>query len=200
MDEEALAAVVESGAALCPTFTLLGNLADYGERVGTAPELLSVFRAEIETTAKMVREAHAAGVPILAGSETGFAITPVGEWHARELELLVEYVGISPLEAIRCATGNGAFAMRMEGSIGTVEAGREADLLIVDGDPTRDITILQDKSKISAVISRGRLVDLDTPIPDRQPRSSDQVRLLAACPLTRSLAFSEEQLARLSRV
>jgi imidazolonepropionase-like amidohydrolase len=59
MDDEALEAVVESGAALCPTFTLLGNLADYGAKVGSAPELLDVFRAEIEVTAAQMAKAHA---------------------------------------------------------------------------------------------------------------------------------------------
>ncbi len=53
--------MIEAGSAMCPTFTLLGNLADYGEKVGTAPELLDVFRAEIEVTAKQLAKAHAAG-------------------------------------------------------------------------------------------------------------------------------------------
>src|SRR5690606_8578943 len=72
MDDEALEAVIEHGAALCPTFTLLGNLADYGQKIGSAPELLDVFRAEIEVTAAQMAKAHAAGVPFLTGSETGF--------------------------------------------------------------------------------------------------------------------------------
>jgi imidazolonepropionase-like amidohydrolase len=200
MDEAALAAVVESGAALCPTFTLLGNLADYGHKVGSAPELVDLFRAEIATTGRMIAEAHRAGVPVLTGSETGFAVTPCGEWHARELDLLVQYSGFSPMEAIVAATRNGALAMRMEGQIGTVEPGRAADLLVIDGDPARDVTILQDKTRIREVVSRGRLVDLTTPIPDRTPRSGEQVRFLAACPLTQSLAFTDDQLRALSQV
>ncbi|HEY9390325.1 MAG TPA: amidohydrolase family protein [Mycobacteriales bacterium] len=200
LNEEALEAVVESGASLCPTFTLLGNLADYGEKIGTAPELLDVFRAEIQVTAEMLAQAHAAGVRILTGSETGFAVTPIGEWHARELEMMVEYVGMSPLEAITCATANGAFAMRMEGQVGTLQPGRVADVLVVDGDPLADIRILQDKSRIAEVISRGRRVDLTTPIPERRVNPGEQVRFLASCPLTRSLALTESDLERLSRV
>ncbi len=200
LDEEALAAVVESGAALCPTFTLLGNLADYGEKMGTAPELLEVFRAEIEVTASMLAKAHAAGVKILTGSETGFAVTPVGEWHARELEMLVHYVGMSPLEAITCATSNGALAMRMEGELGSVVEGQLADVLVIDGDPLADIRILQDRRRISEVISRGRRVDLVTPIPERKVSSTEQVRFLASCPLTQGLALSATDLERLSHV
>ncbi|WP_433802858.1 amidohydrolase family protein [Actinomycetospora sp. CA-084318] len=200
VDDEALEAVMEAGSALCPTFTLLGNLADYGAKIGTAPELLDVFRAEIEVTAKQLAKAHAAGVPFLAGSETGFAVTPVGEWHARELEMFVEYMGMTPMEAIVAATRNGAFAMRAEGELGTLEVGRIADVLVVDGDPLRDVRVLQDKERIVEVIKDGRRIDITTPIPERTQRASDQVRFLAACPLTRSLALTEDDLERLSHV
>ncbi|GLZ51614.1 amidohydrolase family protein [Actinomycetospora sp. NBRC 106378] len=200
VDDEALEAVVEAGSALCPTFTLLGNLADYGAKIGTAPELLDVFRAEIEVTARQLAKAHAAGVPFLAGSETGFAVTPVGEWHARELEMFVEYMGMTPMEAIVAATRNGAFAMRAEGELGTLEVGRIADVLVVDGDPLRDVRVLQDRERIVEVIKDGRRVDITTPIPERRQRASDQVRFLAACPLTRSLALTEDDLERLSHV
>ena len=200
LDDEAIEAVIEAGSAMCPTFTLLGNLADYGEKVGTAPELLDVFRAEIEVTAKQLTKAHAAGVKFLTGSETGFAVTPVGEWHARELEMFVDYMGMSPMEAIVAATRNGAFAMRMEDDLGTLEHGKVADVLVVDGDPLADVRILQQKDKIVEVVKAGKRIDLTTPIPEHKQRTSDQVRFLAACPLTRSLAFTEEQLERMSHV
>jgi imidazolonepropionase-like amidohydrolase len=200
MDDEALEAVAESGSALCPTFTLLGNLADYGAKVGTAPELLDVFRAEIEVTARQMAKAHTMGVPFLTGSETGFAVTPVGEWHARELEMFVQYMGMTPMDAIVAATRNGAFAMRMEGELGTLEPGRIADVLVVDGDPLADITVLQDRERIAEVIKDGNRIDLTTPIPERRMRSTDQVRFLASCPLTRGLALTEEQLEKLSHV
>lgn len=200
LDDESLDAIGENGTALCPTFTLLGNLADYGERVGSAPELLDAFRAEIEVTAAMLTKAHADGVPMLTGSETGFAVTPVGEWHARELEMFVQYMGMSPLEAITCGTRNGAFAVRMEGEVGTLEVGMKADALVVNGDPLQDITVMQRKDAFSEVISRGKRVDLVTPIPERKVSSGEQVRFLASCPLTRSLALTEDQLERMSRV
>ena len=200
MDDEALEAVIENGTALCPTFTLLGNLADYGEKIGSAPELLETFRAEIEVTAAQLNKAHKAGVKILAGSETGFAVTPVGEWHARELEMLVDYIGMTPLEAITAATSNGAFAMRMEGEVGTLEVGSHADVLVIDGDPLADIRILQDKTRISEVIKGGERIDLITPIPERKINATEQVRFLASCPLTRQLALTERDLALLAKV
>jgi imidazolonepropionase-like amidohydrolase len=198
MDDDALQAVIDHGAALCPTFTLLGNLADYGAKVGTAPELLDLFRAEIDATGEMVHKAQQAGVKILAGSETGFAVTPVGEWHARELEMLVEYAGLTPMEAIVAATGNGALAMRLEGQVGTLQDGWLADILVFDGDPLKDVRVLGDKSRFDEVISRGRRIDLAAPIPERKVRASEQVRFLAACPLTQALALSEDDLVALS--
>jgi len=200
MDDEALEAVLEAGASLCPTFTLLGNLADYGHKIGAAPELLDLFRAEIEVTARQMARAHEQGVRFLAGSETGFAVTPVGEWHARELEMFVQYMGMSPMDAIVAATRNGAFAMGLEGELGTLEVGAIADVLVIAGDPLADITLLQERERIVEVFSDGRRIDLTTPIPARTMRSSDQVRMLASCPLTRGLALTEDQLERLARV
>jgi imidazolonepropionase-like amidohydrolase len=187
MDEPMVEAVVEAGAALCPTWTFLANLVDYGHKVGASARLVDLFRHEIEATAAGVRLAYDAGVTVLAGSESGFSLTPYGHWHARELELLVRYLGLSPLEAITCATRNGALALRMEGRVGTVEPGRLADLLVVDGDPTTDVRILQDRSRLKAVISRGRPVDLTRPWPERTVWPKEKVGMYSAQPLTYEL-------------
>ena len=172
IDEPALEAVVEAGCAIAPTFTFLANLADHGAKVGAASTQVDLFRGEIEATATMLRTAHDAGVPILSGSESGFALTPYGHWHAREMEVLVEAMGLTPLEAIRCATYNGARALRMdEGTIGVVAPGAAADVLVVRGDPSQDVTVLGDRANLCHVISRGRPVDLDRPVAPAATRS-----------------------------
>ena len=188
MDDAGVEAVVESGAALCPTFTFLANLADHGHRVGAGIGMQDIFRGEIEATATSIRAAHEAGTPILSGSESGFALTPYGHWHARELEVLVEAVGLTPLEAIRCATANGAIAMRREGELGTIEVGRVADLLVVDGDPSLDVTVLADRNNLRRVVSRGGFVDLDRPWPERAPIPGERVRSWASSILTQEVA------------
>jgi imidazolonepropionase-like amidohydrolase len=176
IDEPALEAVVEAGCAIAPTFTFLANLADHGAQVGGSSSQVDLFRGEIEATATMLRTAHDAGVPILAGSESGFALTPYGHWHAREMEVLVEAMGLSPLEAIRCATSNGARALRRdEGTIGVIAAGAAADVLVVRGDPAHDVTVLGDRSNLRHVISRGRAVDLDRPWPRRDPLPGEKI-------------------------
>lgn len=190
MDDEALQAVIDNGAALCPTFTFLANLADYGEQVGAGVGMQSIFRGEITATAAMIRVAYDAGVPILCGSESGFALTPYGHWHAREMEVFVNELGLSPVEAISCATRTNAIAMRMEGELGVIAGGARADVLVVDGDPASDVTVLQDRSRLHAVISRGSMVDLEQPWPERRSIAGETVSNWAAEILTyeRSIA------------
>ena len=165
LDEAGIEACLENGSAISPTFTFLANLADFGPKVGATPGMQDVFRGEIEATATMLRKAYDQGVLLISGTESGFCLTPYGEWHSREMEIFVEEMGLTPLEAITTATKNGAFCMKLEGELGTVEVGMLADLLVIDGDPSRDIKILGDKSRILEVISRGQRIDLDIPWP-----------------------------------
>jgi len=123
----------------------------------------------------MMRKAYDAGVPLLCGSESGFALTPYGHWHARELEVFVNELGLTPTEAITCATKNNAIAMRMDGELGVVAEGYRADVIVVDADPSADVTVLQDRSKLRAVISRGAAVDLSQPWPERGRLAGEKV-------------------------
>ena len=192
MDDEGLDAVVEAQAAICPTFTFLANLADFGDRVGAGAGMTDIFRGEIRATAAMVRRAYDAGVRLLCGSESGFALTPYGHWHAREMEVFVAELGLTPLEAITCATRNNAFAMRLDGRLGVVAPGYLADVLVVDGDPSVDVRIMQDRSRLRAVISRGHPVDLTAPWPTRERIAGEKVANWAADILTYDRAYRAE--------
>jgi imidazolonepropionase-like amidohydrolase len=166
MDEEAFSAVVERKVPIAPTFTFQANLADYGEAVGASADLREVFRREIEESAAQLRQAYDAGVPLLCGTESGFSLTPYGEWHYRELEVFVRDIGLSPLEAIECGTRAGARVFGLDGRLGTVAAGQLADLIVVDGDPSKDVTVLGVPGAVRYVLVGGRevpLEDLDPP-------------------------------------
>ena len=161
MDEPTLEEVIEAKVPLVPTFTFQANLADYGERVGAHPDLREVFRREIEDSAQTLRRAYDAGVPLLCGSESGFSLTPYGDWHYRELQVFVEALGLTPLQAISCATREGARALGLAGQVGELAEGQLADLLLFDGDPSADVRILGERSRIKAVYVGGRAIDLE---------------------------------------
>jgi imidazolonepropionase-like amidohydrolase len=185
LDEACVEAIVDSGAAVAPTFTFLANLADHGKAVGAMTTQVDLFRGEIAATADMLRAAHDAGVPVLCGSESGFALTPYGHWHAREMEVLVDAMGLTPLQAITCATRNGAVALRRPlDSIGVVAEGAAADVIVVDGDPSVDVTVLGDRRRLRHVFSRGRAVDLERPWPERSALRGEKVGMWSTEVLT----------------
>jgi len=169
MDEIALEAVVDRKVPVVPTLTFQAVLADHGHKVGANPFLQDLFAKEIEGSCKQLRRAYDAGVPLLCGTESGFSITPYGEWHWRELQVFVDNIGMSPAEALICGTRESARALKRHGSLGTIETGMPADVIAVDGDPTRDVTVLGRPGSIKHVIKDGRIIDLDTPLPERGP-------------------------------
>ena len=99
---------------------------------------------------------------MLAGSESGWSLVPYGQWHAKELELLVTHVGLSPMEAIVAGTSAASITVPRWGTrSGNSTPGYLADLLVVEGDPTRDIRVLQQPARRRMVMQGGRPVDLD---------------------------------------
>jgi imidazolonepropionase-like amidohydrolase len=168
MDEEALEAVIAAKVPIAPTFTFQANLADHGGGIGASPPLQALFKREIADSAVMLKRAFDAGVPLLCGTESGFSITPYGEWHYRELEVFVKDIGLTPLQAIKAATSDNAFALRMRGDTGAIEAGRLADIIIVDGDPVADVTILGEIERIKQVYIGGVAQSTDPIMPARK--------------------------------
>ena len=108
----------------------------------------------LEGGAESARMILRAGGRIGLGGDYGFAWNPHGD-YAKEISFFVNYVGFTPLEAIRSATLIGAEIMGRGEEFGTVEPGKLADLLIVDGDPIAEIRVLEDRSHIIAVMQGG---------------------------------------------
>ena len=169
MDDEALEEVVKAKVPIVPTFTFQANLLDYGDEIGASQEIRDLFRREIAESAVMLRRAYDAGVPMLCGTESGFSLTPYGDWHYRELEVFVRDLGFTPLQAIRAATSENAVAIGLAGKTGAVETGRLADLIVVDGEPDKDVTVLGEPERIHHVFLGGEEVHVPAPRPRRDP-------------------------------
>ncbi len=92
------------------------------------------------------------GVRVLPGGDYGFPYNPVGR-NARDLDIFVKQLGFSPTEALVAATKHGGELMDLP--VGLIQSGMLADLLLIDGDPTQDVTILQDKERIPMVMKDG---------------------------------------------
>ena len=156
----------DSGIPICPTLAMNANIAEWGKELGADASYVDAKRRDTEAAAESHRMAYEAGIPIMAGSESGFSVTPFGDWHAHELTLLVTLVGLSPMDAIVAATRTNATAFGWD-DVGTLEVGRRADLIVVDGNPLADIRILSDPKRIAAVYKDGQPVERDPPEPSR---------------------------------
>lgn len=101
------------------------------------------------------RKAYEAGVKMAMGTDCGYVFPP-GK-NAYELELYVRLIGMSPEEALLTATRNAAEALGRLDDLGTIEEGKIADLVVVDGNPLKDIKALQNPSNIKVVLKDGRI-------------------------------------------
>jgi imidazolonepropionase-like amidohydrolase len=143
-DVEVFRLMANRGIALCPTLAATEAVSKYrGWRPGADPE-----PAPVKTARAAFKEALEAGVTIVNGSDVG--VFAHGS-EARELELLVE-AGMKPAAALRAATATAARVLHLEDQLGMVKPGLQADLIAVDGDPTRDIGALR---KVRLVIKGG---------------------------------------------
>ncbi len=168
IDDEGIEACLKSGCAINPTLTLLVNIVEGTESMAGVSGV-DAFKREIEAAATNLTKAYRAGVPFIAGSESGWSPVPYGEWHAREMQIFVDLFGLQPLEAIHSATlGATRILKRFGDQVGKLETGRLADVLVVAGDPSDNVSILQQKSRFDFVFRGGKKIDLTPPPPRRE--------------------------------
>jgi len=162
MDEEGLDEVLKNKCSIAPTLTFLRHDIDFTQPSDQAFHhgRRAASQAEFDTACEVLARAYKLGVPILPGTDSGFALTPYGEWHAKELDIFVKYLGMTTAQALRSATSLAAKFLSHGAGVGTIEAGKLADLVVVDGNPLRDVTVLLEKKRIKAVLLGGEPVDL----------------------------------------
>ncbi len=147
-EPELMARMAERGVFLVPTLTVYVY-----HRESPAPHVraraLALYKHHVAT----VQRALELGVPIAAGTDAG------GHGHpknALELGYLVE-AGLTPSQALRAATQWAAQCLGLDGELGTIEPGRLADLIVVDGDPLRDVKVLLEPERIELVMKGGAI-------------------------------------------
>ncbi len=164
LDEEVCKILVKNNVILVPTLAAT-VLKEKDRTTETDPKWRAVYEpGKLEQmnneTYNAVKIAHASGVKIATGSDiTGapvFGGYPMGK-NAVELEYLTR-CGLSPMEALMSATKNGAEALGLEDQIGTIESGKLADILVINGNPLEDIRLLQNSNAIRMVIKNGDIV------------------------------------------
>jgi imidazolonepropionase-like amidohydrolase len=141
---------------VAPGLAWLINTVHNASQYGLTREVVTKmgYVRELEAAVESMRAMRKRGIRILPGGDYGFAWTPHGT-NAKDLEYFVKYVGMSTMEALLSATAWGAPMMKLKGQIGKIHEGYLADILLVDGDPLADITVLQDKARILAVMKDG---------------------------------------------
>jgi imidazolonepropionase-like amidohydrolase len=128
--------------------------ATLGAQWGLSQAVIDGHWETLEAGVKSAQLIHKAGGRLGMGGDYGFAWTPHGT-YADELTFFVNDVGFTPLEVITCATRTGAEIMGREKEFGSLEAGKLADILIVDGDVLADISLLSERDNFIAVMQGG---------------------------------------------
>ncbi len=143
---------------VAPTVGLFHTMVHDGAAHGMPTEVVQAMGipALIEESVKTHTALRKRGIRHLIGGDYGFTWNMQGS-QARDLQYFVDYYGYSPAEALVCATRNGGLAMRSEGDLGTLQEGMLADLLLVDGDPLADLSLLTDRERLVLIMKDGEL-------------------------------------------
>src|SRR5437764_3618578 len=174
-DEEALDMLeaAKDRHFVAPGLAWLINTARHAGEWGIKPgtPVTIAYERELESAVETCRKMHKRGIRVLIGGDYGFAWTPQGT-NAKDLETFVDLLGFSPMEAILAGTKYGGQIMGMGDELGQIKTGYLADMLLVDGDPIANVRLLQDKTRLLAIMKDGQF--------HKAPRISEQRRRLTA--------------------
>ncbi len=145
---------LENRAFLVPTLCAPHHILKNGVEKGIPAEIIKKTERVAAAHVDSAKKAYRAGVTVAMGTDAGTPFNMHGE-NLKELELL-QAIGMAPMELVCAATSTAARVLGMEKEIGTLEEGKLADLIVVDGDPLQDIAVLRDGEKMPAVMKDGR--------------------------------------------
>ena len=156
IDAECLELLLERDVPCIPALYFEQASIENGAAFGLPPAVIDGHRETLEGGIESARMIQQSGGTIGLGGDYGFAWNPHGD-YAKELAFFVDEVGFSPMETIVCATRNGAKILGTLDEVGTLEVGKLGDVLVVDGDVLADISMLQDRARLIAVLQGGVL-------------------------------------------
>jgi imidazolonepropionase-like amidohydrolase len=154
IDDETLDLLLQRNTPVVPALQFEWASIEHGPSFGMGAKVIEGHKETLEGGAESARRILKAGGRLGMGGDYGFAWNPHGD-YAKELTFFVKYVGFTPQETLQCATRVGAEIMGRSDEFGTVEPGKLADLLLVDGDVLSDISLLEDRRRFLAVMQGG---------------------------------------------
>lgn len=154
LDDEAVELMRERGTYLVPTLSTHHNYRRIGRGSGTPEYIIEKIERLAEAQDHSIRLAIAAGLMIAAGTDAGNLHTHHGN-NAQEIALL-HHFGLSPLAALQAATSRAADLLDLAHETGSLRPGLSADLIVVNGDPFTDLSVLEGGRAVNAVMLRGR--------------------------------------------
>jgi imidazolonepropionase-like amidohydrolase len=159
-DEEALDMLeaAKDRVIVGPAFGLVHNSVFEGDVVGLTKDIVESMGLprKLEHTIATYHEMRKRGMRVVIGGDYGFTVTPMGQ-NARDIGHFVKFFGYSPAEALKCATAVGGDLMGHKGELGVVREGALADMLLVDGNPLEDQSVLVGPDHFSMIMKNGEL-------------------------------------------
>ncbi|MBW1666821.1 MAG: amidohydrolase family protein [Deltaproteobacteria bacterium] len=156
LDDQSVSLMVKQGVALVPTLSALYNIEAKGIEGGIPEYAVEKTKRVKPYHLSSIRMARETGVRIAMGTDAGTPFNMHGE-NIGELKFLVEQ-GFSPIEAIQAGTRIAAEVLGMESDLGSIEEGKLADLVVVEGNPLDNIGLLRDPEAIKLVVQGGKIV------------------------------------------
>lgn len=164
MDEECVETMLHQGTWWVPTLALVPRSRDRrrqdahwseAQLADEARKEEAIYQAQLKQVS-LWKDAVQRGIKVAMGTDQSHRLL-VGE-NLCELGFMVEWLGMTPMDALVASTGEAARCLEREEDLGTLEPGKIADALVVDGDPLNDITILEERSRLRLIMKDGRIV------------------------------------------
>ncbi len=154
MDDEAMELLLKRNTPVIPALYFEKASVEHGPAFGLPQKVIDGHQETLDGGAESARRILKAGGRLGMGGDYGFGWNPHGD-YAKELVFFVKDVGLTPLEVIKCATKTGAEIMGRSDEFGTLEKGKLADILVIDGDPVKNIEVLTQRGHFLAVMQGG---------------------------------------------